>query len=95
MFVQFILKLDFVEKLVCLVWLDFIMFYYVEFIQITIGNLSKLNIVVLIKFLCVIKFNSIEFKYCHVLFDLVNSSRNAMLVFLVLDLFLALFDLLD
>ena len=41
------LKLDFVEKLVCLVWLDFIMFYYVEFIQITNGNLSKLNIVVL------------------------------------------------
>ena len=40
--------------------------YYVEFIQITIGNLSKLNIVVLIKFLCVIKFNSIEFNSCHV-----------------------------
>ena len=31
--------------------------------------------------------NSIEFKYCHVLFDLVNLSRNAMLVFPVLDLF--------
>ena len=44
---NFILKLDFVEKLVYLVWLDFIMFYYVEFIQITNGNLSKLNIVVL------------------------------------------------
>ena len=91
---NFILKLDFVEKLVCLVWLDFIMLYYVEFIQITIGNLSKLNIVVLL-FSCVLfKFIFIEFKSCHVLFDLVNFSRNAMLVFLVLDLFLALFDLL-
>ena len=44
------IKLDFVEKLVYLVWLDFIMFYYVEFIQITNGNLSKLSIVVLQKF---------------------------------------------
>ena len=44
---NFILKLDFVEKLVYLVWLDFIMFYYVEFIQIANGHLSKLNIVVL------------------------------------------------
>ena len=40
------------------------------------------------KFLCVIKFNFIEFNSCHVLFDLVNFSRNAMQVFLVLDLFL-------
>ena len=82
---NFILKLDFVEKLVYLVWLDFRMFYYVEFIQITNGNLSKLNMVVL-QFVCVIKFNFIEFNSCHVLFDLVNFSRNAMLVFLVLDL---------
>ena len=36
------------DALVYLLWLDFRMFYYVEFIQITNGNLSKLNIVVLI-----------------------------------------------
>ena len=61
----FILKLDFVEKLVYLVWLDLIMFYYVEIIQITNESLSNLNIVVLQKKLCVIKFNSIEFNSCH------------------------------
>ena len=84
---NFILKLYFVETLVYLVWLDSIMFYYVEFIQIANGNLSRFNVVVLQKLLCVIRFNPIEFNSCHVLFDLVNFSRNAMLVFLVLDLF--------
>ena len=86
--------MDFVEKLVYLVWLDFIMFYYVEFIQIANGNLSKLNIVVL-QNSCVLLNSILLNLILAMLFDLVNFIRNAMLVILVLELFLALFDLLD
>ena len=95
LFVQFCFKIGLCRK-TCLTSLArFYNIYYVEFIQITIGNLSKLNIVVFNKNSCVLfKFNFIEFKSCHVLFDLVSFSRNAMLVFLALDLILALLDLL-
>ena len=44
-----LIKLDFIEKLVYLVWLDLLLFYYDEFIQIANGNLSRFNIVVLQK----------------------------------------------
>ena len=50
LFVQFYFKIGLCSF--CLTSLTrFYKVYYVEFIQITIGNLSKLNIVVLIKFL--------------------------------------------
>ena len=58
------------------------MFYYVEFIQIANGNLSKLNIVV--------SQNS-----CVLLNSILLNLILAMLLFLVLELFLALFDLLE
>ena len=47
-----LIKLDFIEKLVYLVWLDLLLFYYGEFIQIANGNLSRCNIVVLQNFVC-------------------------------------------
>ena len=62
--------------------------------KLQLENLSKLNIVVLLNSCVLFKFNFIEFKSCHVLFDLVIFSRNAMLVSLALDLILALLDLL-
>ena len=88
MFVQFYFKIGLCRKTCLSSLARFYNVYYVEFIQITIGNLSKLNIVVLINSCVLFKFNFVEFKSCHVLFDLVIFSRNAMLVFL------ALFDLL-
>ena len=33
-------------------WLDLLLFYYVEIIQISNGKLSRFNIVVLEKFMC-------------------------------------------
>ena len=50
----------------------FLIFYYVKIIQILNDKFEYFNIVVLIQ--CVVKFNLIEFNFCHVLSNLVKSS---------------------
>ena len=67
-------KLDFIEKLVYLVWLDLLLFYYGEFIQIANGNLSRFNIVVLQKNCVLLNSILLNLILAMLLFDLVYYS---------------------